>query len=98
MARLARAAAAGMPHHVIQRGNRRQGEVYGLKVWSYCLMDNHVHLIVVPEEEGSLAQAIGGIHKRYTQRINFREKWRRYLWEGKAQSFPPRNSLIYKGR
>ena len=29
MARLARAVAAGMPHHVTQRGNRRQATFFG---------------------------------------------------------------------
>jgi len=27
----------------------------GLTFWAYCLMDNHVHLIAVPEKEDSLA-------------------------------------------
>ena len=26
---------------------------YGLSVWAYCLMNNHIHLIVVPEREES---------------------------------------------
>lgn len=106
MGRVARVVAAGYPHHVIQRGNRRQkvyfnesdrveylrilkeqSEKYGLKVWAYCLMENHVHLIVVPESEESLGQGIGETHKRYTRMINFREKWRGYLWEGRFKSF-----------
>ncbi len=62
MARTARIVVEGMPHHVIQRGNRRQrvffkegdrlnylkilkeqAELHGLRIWAYCLMDNHVH-------------------------------------------------------
>ena len=71
MPRSARLVAQGLPHHIIQRGNRRQKVFlnendkyaylellheqklkYNLKIWAYCLMDNHVHLIVVPEKEG----------------------------------------------
>ena len=31
--------------------------------------------------------AIGEEHRRYTRRINFREKWRGYLWQGRFASF-----------
>jgi putative transposase len=106
MARIARVVVAGMPHHVTQRGNRRQ-EVFfgdddyhaylsvmrewcvrhGLRVWAYCLMPNHVHLIVVPPSDDSLAAGIGEAHRRYTRRVNFRKGWRGHLWQGRFASF-----------
>lgn len=107
MPRLARVVAPNYPHHVIQRGNRRQQtffndedyEVYknlmaehcamhGVKIWAYCLMPNHVHLIAVPKTKEGLNRAIGEAHRRYTRRINFREKWRGYLWQGRFASYP----------
>jgi putative transposase len=113
-ARQARLVARDLPHHVIQRGNRRQkvfferqdrefylqlleekAGKYRVEVWAYCLMDNHVHLIVVPAEESSLARAIGETHKEYTRMINFREKWRGYLWEGRFKSFIVDEKYIY---
>jgi len=63
-----------------------QAELFELEVWAYCLMDNHVHLIVVPGDEESLAQAIGETHKLYTRMVNYREKWRGSLWEGRFKS------------
>ncbi|MBN2314902.1 MAG: transposase [Sedimentisphaerales bacterium] len=45
----------------------------GVGVWAYCLMPNHVHLIVVPESEDGLRRGIGEAHRRYSRRINFRE-------------------------
>lgn len=63
-----------------------QVKLFALEVWAYCLMDNHVHLIVVPKDEESLSQAIGETHKLYTRMINFREKWRGSLWEGRFKS------------
>ena len=33
-------------------------------VWAYCLMPNHVHLILCPETEDGLAQALGAAHRR----------------------------------
>ena len=103
---MARVVVPGLPHHVTQRGNRRQ-EVffceedyaayvelmkdsclrYGLRVWAYCLMPNHVHLIVVPPSEAALCRGIGEAHWWYTRRINFRENWRGHLWQGRFASF-----------
>ncbi len=34
-----------------------------------------------------MRRAIGEAHRRYTRRINFREKWRGYLWQGRFASF-----------
>ena len=59
----------------------------GVGVWGYCLMPNHVHLIVVPETEDGLRRAIGEAHRRYTRRVNFREGWRGHLWQGRFASF-----------
>ncbi len=114
MVRIARVVVEGMPHHVVQRGNRRQdvffkkedrisylrilkeqSERFGVKYWAYCLMDNHVHLIAIPEKKESLAQAIGEAHRRYTRMINFREQWRGYLWQGRFSSFVLEERYLY---
>ena len=65
---------------------REQAQRFDLEVWAYCLMTNHVHLIVVPRREGALTRAIGKTHRRYTRHINFREGWRGYLWQGRFGS------------
>ena len=107
MARLARIVLPGYPHHVTQRGNRRQDVFFcdddfqaylnllkqwcareSVTIWAYCLMTNHVHLIVKPEQGSNLSRAIGETHRRYTRMINFREQWRGYLWQGRFASFP----------
>ena len=59
----------------------------GVAVWAWCLMPNHVHLIVVPPDGDGLRAALGEAHRRYTRRINFREGWRGYLWQGRFASF-----------
>ena len=106
MARLARLVIPGLPHHITQRGNRRQQTFFceddysayvelmadwckerGVEIWAYCLMPNHVHLIAVPQSEDGLRRAIGEARRRYTRRINFREKWRGFLWQGRFASF-----------
>ncbi len=86
MARLARVILPSYPHHITQRGNRRQDVFFhaedytkyldlisqwcceeGVAIWSYCLMTNHVHLIVTPQEGANLSPAIGEAHRRYTR-------------------------------
>lgn len=61
---------------------------FSVDVWTYCLMPNHVHMVVVPESEESLRCAIGEAHRRYSRMINFREGWRGHLWQGRFASFP----------
>ena len=60
----------------------------GVAVWAYCLMPNHVHLIVVPDSEDGLRRAIGEAHRRYTRMVNFRKDWRGHLWQGRFASYP----------
>jgi putative transposase len=107
MARIARVVVPGTPHHITQRGNRRQRTFFNhadycayidlmaewcarhaISVWAYCLMPNHVHLVVVPSTEQGLRRAIGEAHRRYTCRINGREGWTGHLWQGRFASFP----------
>ena len=41
-----------------------------VQIWAYCLMSNHVHLLVVPETENSLSSGIGLTNQMYTQYLN----------------------------
>ena len=115
MARLARIILPGHPHHIIQRGNRRQNVFFcdddyifylgllkewcnteGIEVWAYCLMTNHVHLILKPGQDSNLSKAIAETHRRYTRMINFRENWRGYLWQGRFSSYPMEQACLLK--
>ena len=88
MARMPRVVVSGYPHHVTQRGNRRQKTFFcvedyqyyldlmseytrhsGTEVWVYCLMPNHVHLVMVPGCEDGLRSSPGEAHRRYTRHI-----------------------------
>ena len=40
------------------------------RILGYCLMTNHVHLVVVPERESTLARAMQRTQSRYAQRFN----------------------------
>ena len=60
----------------------------GVEVWAYCLMPNHVHMIATPSTSDGLAAAVGNTHHRYTRRVNLREGWTGFLWQGRFASFP----------
>jgi putative transposase len=60
----------------------------GVDVLGYCLMPNHVHLILLPRDEDGLRAALGEAHRRYSRHINQREDWRGFLWQGRFASFP----------
>ena len=60
---------------------------HDVDIWAYCLMTNHVHLIAVPETAEGLRLAIGEAHRRYTLRVNRRERWTGHLWQGRFSSF-----------
>lgn len=55
----------------------------GSSVWSYCLMPNHVHLIIVPSHEDGLRMTFADAHRRYTGFVNARQRWTGHLWQGR---------------
>ena len=58
-------------------------EKYGLTILAFCLMSNHVHFIVVPHTEDSLAKAFNTSHMRSSQYMNRKHKVRGHLWQGR---------------
>jgi putative transposase len=95
---------AGLPHHVTQRGNRREAiffedgdhDIYrdllaeqtrkaGVEVWAYCLMPNHVHLILTPTRADRLGLAVGEALRRYTNFINARGRWTGHLFQSRLR-------------
>jgi len=56
------------------------------QIWAYCLMPNHVHLIVVPEDEDGLRRTFADAHRRYTAYINARLRVTGHLWQGRFGS------------
>jgi len=99
---MARIVCPRIPHHVTQRGNRREdvfftdadrtaylkwlaeyAEKHRVDVLAYCLMTNHIHLVVVPSGERALHRMLKPLHMRYAQRINRRKGWKGHLWQGR---------------
>ena len=107
MARFRRLVAPGYPHHITQRGVRRQTTFFdehdyrryvrlaaellsnsSIEILTYCLMPNHIHAVVIPKEETSLAAFFGPLHKIYAQHTNLRYEWAGHLWQARYYSVP----------
>jgi putative transposase len=56
---------------------------FAMQIWAYCLMPNHVHLLVVPEKENSLARGIGLTNQVYTQYLNRKLKQSGRIWQNR---------------
>jgi putative transposase len=57
-----------------------------VEVWAYCLMPNHVHLVLTPATPEGLARAIGETHRQYTGFVNARARWTGHLFQGRFSS------------
>jgi len=114
MPRVARAVFPGIPHHITQRGNRREevffGEEdrltylswlseycqkYAVKVWAYCLMTNHLHLVMTPSTAEGLQRVLKPLHMRYSQRVNRARGWQGHLWQGRFFSSPLDDAYLW---
>ncbi len=60
----------------------------GTEIWAYCLMPNHVHLILVPSHADGLRAALAEAHRRHSLELNRREAWCGHLWQSRFASFP----------
>ena len=53
------------------------------EIWCYCLMPNHVHIIIVPSDIDGLRRTFADAHRRYTGFINARRRTTGHLWQGR---------------
>ncbi len=67
---------------------RAQARRHGLSMWAWCLMDNHIHLLAVPDREDSLARVLGRTHAAYAQYWNAQRSGCGHLWQARFFSCP----------
>ncbi len=68
----------------------------GLRLYGYCLMTNHVHLIVVPEKAASLARTLKAVHQVHSARINRNRGEVGHLWQGRYYSCPMDEQHVWR--
>src|SRR6266481_3533525 len=59
------------------------GRTAGVEVWAWCLMPNHVHLILVPSDPDGLRRALARVHRAYAGIIQARRKRSGHFWQGR---------------
>jgi len=67
---------------------RQYAELYALSLLGYCLMSNHVHLIVLPTTERAMANTLKHTHGRYAAYWNARRFSSGHVWQGRFYSCP----------
>jgi putative transposase len=59
----------------------------GARILAYCLMSNHVHFVVMPERDDSLAMLFARANGRYAQAVNIRRgRSCGHLWQARFHS------------
>jgi putative transposase len=56
---------------------------YGVGIWGWCLMPNHVHLILTPSDKDGLRAALSRVHRKYAGHIHAREQRTGHFWQGR---------------
>ena len=52
-------------------------------IWSWVLMPNHVHLILVPADADGLRRALAPVHRRYAGAVHARLQRTGHFWQGR---------------
>ena len=60
---------------------------FPLKIYNYVLMDNHIHLLVEPTEEGNLSKAMEYVSKGYAKYFNKTYQHVGHVFQGRFKSF-----------
>lgn len=55
----------------------------GVEIWAWCLMPNHVHLILVPSDTDGIRRALSKVHRTYAGVIHARQKKTGHFWQGR---------------
>ena len=59
---------------------------YAFKLYSFCLMPNHVHLIIEVDVNSKLNKIMRGLNLSYTLYFNFKYKTVGHLWQDRFKS------------
>jgi len=106
MSRKPRILIAHQPHHIVQRGHRRQNIFHsaadyraylrdvrtdarrlGVALHAWCLMPNHVHLLLTPgDDPRTISTLVQHVARRATRRWNARRMTAGSIWEARFKS------------
>ncbi len=61
-------------------------QLFGIKLYAYCLMTNHVHLLLAPSTTAGIGLLMKRLAGRHTRRRNHRDDRIGTLWDGRYRS------------
>jgi putative transposase len=59
---------------------------YGVEVYAYALMPNHVHLLMRPCERGAISRVMQSVGRRFVKFVNEKHGRTGTLWEGRHKT------------
>src|SRR5258708_1356470 len=62
---------------------QRYKKKYGFKLFSYCLMTNHVHLLIKVGQEGTISHIMQSITVAHTRYYNYVYRRCGHVWQGR---------------
>ena len=60
---------------------REYSSHYQVRIFSYCLMTNHIHLIALPESQSGLSRCMHAVHGTYSCYFNRKYQLVGHLWQ-----------------
>jgi putative transposase len=68
-------------HELLESCQRHQCLIH-----AYVIMTNHVHFVMTPQQENSIAKVLQSVGRRYVQYFNFTYQRTGTLWEGRYKA------------
>src|SRR5271165_2442630 len=59
-----------------------------MPILAYCLMPNHFHLVVLPENDGDLSVWMHWLQNTHVRRYHMHHDSSGHLWQGRFKAFP----------
>jgi len=67
---------------------QQYAELHGVQLLGFCLMTNHVHLVLVPARADGMAKTLREVQMRYSQYRHAVERGNGHLWQSRYYSCP----------
>jgi len=65
---------------------QRYKKIYHFKLFAYCLMTNHIHLLIKTTQDGSISKIMQSLTVAHTRWYNFRYQRCGHVWQGRFHS------------
>jgi putative transposase len=73
----------------------RHCQEYDVKILGYCLMTNHVHLVLQPSSDDGLSRAMQRLNSEHAQAVQCRLGRSGHLWQGRFKGTPMDENYLW---